>query len=402
MKHFAPACFLLLALLLSSCHVGRFFAWNMPDVKDQERFPAAPVAKGAAVWELPTSSKSEFDFEQIVTIPRGKAQLDKLMKRTGTAAFIVIQNDSVIVEQYYAGFEDSSPLPSFSVSKSFVSAMLGIALDEGKIGSLSDPIGKYVPEFKHEDVRSIPLEAVLDMQSGIRFSEVYPNPFSDVVKHYYGKNLERHVLKLRAAEEPGKHFRYKSVNTQILAMVLENAYQKPLPALLEEKLWSPMGMEFDATWNLDSEETETVKAFCCLNARARDYARFGVMYLNGGRANGQQVVPESWVNATFNYDYPKNRFRYNKHLWTSKKFRTVSDTTDVDGLFVLNPRKRQKPGEYHLIQQGGAVVAQGILGQTVYMRPEDDLVIVRLGKRNGWFLWANVCYQIALSMQPSK
>jgi len=385
-------------MLLSSCHVARFFAWNMPDVKDQDRFPSSPVKKGSSVWELPHTNNPSFDFEQEVPIPRGKVPLRRLLKNTGTAAFIVIQHDSIVVEEYYREFDDSSSLPSFSVSKSFVSAMLAIALEEGKIESVDDPVGKYVPEFKHESLRSIPIRAVLDMQSGIRFSEIYINPFADVVRHYYGKNLEKHVLKLRGNGKPGQKFAYKSVNTQVLAMILEHVYDKPLPDLLQEKIWQPLGMEFDATWSLDDDDTQTAKAFCCLNARARDYARFGLMFMNGGQANGQQIVPQSWVNSTFQYSEAKNRFRYNNHFWTSKLFRTVTDTANIRGLWVLNPHKRQKPGKFHIIQQGGAVVAQGILGQTIYMRPEDDLVIVRLGKRNGWFLWANALYYVAKSM----
>lgn len=391
---FIAAC----SLALSSCHVVRFFSRNMPDVRDQYRFASAPIQKANAVWELSYARNPSFDYQQEVSIPRTKMPLEKLLKRTGTTAFIVIQGDSVITERYFDDFDAQHTMPSFSVSKSFVSALVGIALDEGKIGSVNDTIGAYMPWLKHQSARQITIKALLDMQSGVKFSELYVNPFADVVKFYYGNNLKKYVANLRASTKPNQPFRYKSVNTQLLAMVVEGAYNRPLPELVQEKLWQPMGMETSATWNLDSEKNQTPKAFCCLNAIARDYARFGLMYMNGGMANGKQIVPQSWVKATFTYDKPKNEFRYNNHFWTSKRIRTVEDTANVKGFFVLNPRKRSTPGNYHIIQQGGAVVAQGILGQTIYMRPEKDLIIVRLGKRNGWFLWANVCYQISKNM----
>ena len=108
----------VLALLLSSCHVGRFFTLNMPDMQDQQRFPKLDVANSDTVWPLTYAQTPSFNFDQTVNIPRGEVVLSKLLKRTGTSAFIVIKNDSVIVEEYYNGFDDGASLPSFSVSKS--------------------------------------------------------------------------------------------------------------------------------------------------------------------------------------------------------------------------------------------------------------------------------------------
>lgn len=356
-----PLAFLILGLL-NGCHVGRFVYWNFADITDYKKFPAQQVAK----------SQHPFRFERklakSVTIPvspgKGKPQvnvpLEQFLAKHHSVAFIIIRNDTILYEKYMNGYDSSSIVTSFSVAKSFVSTLMGIAIQEGLVKSVKDPITQYLPELHKAGFEKITIEHVLDMQSGIAFNESYTNPFGDAAKYYYGLNLKKYVSQMKIKEAPGQRFNYISGNTQILGMIIERATGKPLAQYLQEKMWQPMGMEYDASWSLDSRKHQEAKAYCCINAQAVDFAKLGRLYLNKGNWNGNQILPEAWVTRAVGIEakHPV----YNYQWWKGP---------------------------------GNEYCARGILGQYVYVVPDKNLIIVRMGTWNQSLNWPRFLHELA-------
>jgi CubicO group peptidase (beta-lactamase class C family) len=248
-------------------------------------------------------------------------------------------------------------IPSFSIAKSFVSAMIGIAVSEGAIHDIHQPVTDYLPEIKDPGFQKVTLEDLLTMRSGIKFNEGYSNPFGEAAKFYYGLNLKRYTLKLKVVKAPGTAYDYQSGNTQILAMVLEKATGKRLSEYFEEKIWKPMGASHSATWSLDSKKHREAKAFCCINAVPEDFALFGQLYLHGGVADGHSVVPGKWVEKTLTIR---------------------NDSKDSQGY----------PYTYlWRVMNNGSFFAKGILGQFIFVCPQKNIVILRMGESAGDLDW---------------
>jgi CubicO group peptidase (beta-lactamase class C family) len=232
---------------------------------------------------------------------------------------------------------------------------------------------------------------VLNMRSGIRFNESYINPFGDAAKYYYGRNLPKYVAKMKVAQAPDQEFDYISGNTQLLGMIVARATKRPLAQYLQEKIWQPLGMEFDASWSLDSRRHDTEKAFCCLNARARDFAKFGRLYLNKGVWEGRQVVPRAWVEASA-YAHSTtagNYFMYGYQWWHTNRSELATDTTGRGWLRKINSTPPR------VLRPFGDFFAEGILGQFIYVHPESGFILVRLGKKEGPISWSEIGRGIA-------
>lgn len=350
-------------LLFSSCKVARFFVYNFADINDHKKFPSRPLE----------ASKNPFKFIEgnyKGTLPTFNIQnksytLDELNETHKTVAFLIIRNDSILFEKYYKGYDASSIVPSFSVAKSFTSALIGCAIADGYIKSELEPITNYIPELKEEGFDKVSIRHVLQMTSGLKFNESYYNPFGDAATFYYGRNLRKSIAKMKMEEEPGKDFEYQSGNTQLLGLILERALKtKTVTQYLQEKIWTPLQMETPASWSIDKKKDGLEKTFCCINATAIDFAKFGRLYLNNGNWNGQQLVPSKWVEES-----------------------TKLDTSEAS---VPNYQY-----QWWLPRPGKDFTAEGILGQFIYACPEKNLVIVRLGKDYGNVPWKRVFIKIA-------
>jgi len=246
------------------------------------------------------------------------------------------------------------------MAKSVTSILIGCAIDDKLIQSVSEPVTNYIPELKENGFENVTLEHLLQMTSGLDFNESYSNPFDDAVTIYYGRNLRKTLGKMKLKTASGKTFEYASGNTQLLGLVLERALKgRTISNYLEEKIWKPMEMEFDASWSLDKRENGLEKTFCCLNARARDYAKLGRLYLNKGKWNDKQIVSEAWVSQSTKIDTSNGSAWYYQYQWW-------------------------------LPTQTGDFMAQGILGQYIYVQPEKNLIIVRLGKNHGKADWVEI------------
>lgn len=316
-----------------------------PEIDDRNFFPYAtipaqapqPWALGARYGTLKLSADQEKDITDLHSV-----------------GFAVWQHDSLIFEQYWNGWDADSVSNSFSVAKSYISVLTGIAMGEGKINSVFQPVGDFLPEYKEGCYAKINLHHLLTMSTGLDWSESGADPFSDNAKGYYGTNVRELSLHQPCREEPGKELDYISGSTQIMAEVLEAAYGRPLDELVREKVWTPLGCEHDAYWGKDREDGD-FKAFCCLYATARDFGRIGQLYLDSGRWKGTQIVPLEYWQASItparvmDKGAPNNRYGY--FWWLA----------ELDG----------HPIHY----------CRGFHGEYVVVIPHEDLVFVRTGMK---------------------
>ena len=370
--------------LFSSCHVGRFFYWNFADTGDLNRFKSVPIKKGESPFYFKEAPQGGVVPSTTTYKIKTSVPFDEMLEKSGTTAFVVIKDDHILYERYFDNYTKATDHPSFSVSKSFISALIGIAIEEGHINSLDDPIRKYLPELD-TSFDLVTLDHVINMQSGIKFSEGYFNPFGEVAKFYYGTNLKKYVRRLKVNETPGEAWKYKSGNTQLLSLALESATKRSLQDYFQEKIWQPLGMEYDASWNIDSKKNKTTKAFCCLNARARDYAKFARLYLHQGNWNGKQIVPKDWVIKTTSFTDSTSKYAYSHHWWRNLSIKELRNSFKNPSASTIKGAKAP-----HTDYQ-----ARGILGQFMYIHPEKEIAIIRLGNKFGGVNWTNIFRDIA-------
>jgi len=291
--------------------------------------------------------------------------LDTWLQETVTTGFLVVHKDAIVYEQYWHGNNKDSKATSMSVSKSFTSALVGIAIGDGLIASVNDPITKYVPFLRDSGYKGVPIRHILEMSSGIDFTEEYDDQESDIMQMVgavsLGTPIKDYAAALPAAQRSGKKFNYASIDTNILGFLIEAVTGKSPAQYLEEKIWGPLGMESNAYWNLDN--TGTVLTFMGLNATARDYAKFGRLYMNNGYANGQQIVPPFWVRESLRPD--KCYLRLKNHYWKG--------WTIGYGYQWWIPKGRN-----------GEFMAIGVWGQYIYVNPAHNLIIVKTSADPGF------------------
>lgn len=269
-------------------------------------------------------------------------------------AFVIIKNDSLVHEQYWDGYSDTSHTNSFSISKTYCSVLLGCALKDGYFKSLDQPVSDFIPEFKEGDKAKVTLRNLATMTSGIDFDESYINPFAYPAEGYYGGDVLAACLPFKMGEEPGKVFRYLSGNSALLGICISKATGKTLSQYLSDRLWTDLECQQPAWWSLDKKDGQE-KGFCCLNSNATDFARIGMLYLNYGKWKGKQIVDS---------DYAANSI-------------VPFDCKEDDG----TPNKTYGYNWWLTEYKGDKIFyARGILGQYVICVPAKKLVIVKLGR----------------------
>lgn len=333
-------------LAVAPVYIQRGIIRNFADVTDYQFFDNAVVKKGTSqAWKIKPGENQAAPSEETL----------KEIEKKQSIAFLVIQNDSIQYEKYWKGYSDSSLSGSFSMAKSVVSLLMGVAITEGKVKSIEDRISDYIPEFDRDDTRDIKVKDVLTMSAGLKYVESYWNIFGKTSQTYYGDNLKEVVGSLKKDRNPGEIFYYSSVETQIIAWVIENAYGQFIPQLASEKIWSKIGAEHDALWSLD-KENGTAKAFCCLNSNARDFARLGKLVLQNGQWDSTQIVPSDYLRdavtpASWLKDENGNQVTYYGYQF-----------------WILDYKGMKIPYFW------------GILGQLIFIIPEKNAVVVRLGE----------------------
>jgi CubicO group peptidase (beta-lactamase class C family) len=343
--------FLLIAILfifvLSQPFLRRALWYTTADIDDYTIFENRIVqTRSPQVWEKSAAYNQQQIPDEILS------QFQELE----TVSFLVAQDGKLLYEQYWENYTDSSVSNSFSVAKSIVSLLIGVAIDEGKISSTEQKVGDFIPSFAKGANAQLTIKNVLTMSSGINWDESYASPFSVTTKAYYGDNLPKLMQDIQVIETPGKSFNYLSGNTQLLAMILEKATGVNVSEYASQKLWQPLGAQHNALWSLDIENGHE-KAYCCFNSTARDFAKIGQLILNKGSWQGKQLIPASYVEqATQPAQYLIDE---------------SGDPVDFYGyqFWIINHKGMQIP------------YARGILGQYIFIIPQKNAVAVRLGKK---------------------
>jgi len=370
------------------------YAWRVVSMRKSsqadylERFPLSVLSASTDPFIFETATDEErvrSGFESIFEVD----DFDAFLAAQDTQAFIVIENGKIVYEGYFNGAERDSMLTSFSVAKSFDSALIGIAIDEGYIDSVDDPITDYLPELAQRDDRfaAITIRDVLLMASGLDYQEIRWGLFNgDDPLTTYGLDQRRLALEnTTIIDPPGEYFSYNKYHPQLLGMILERVTGMSVTEYTQTRLWDRVGMEFDGAWALDSETSGFEKMEAGLNARAIDYAKLGRLFLTGGVWNGEQVVSGDWIRASTSLDpsthypdyYPDHWGQivyadgggYYKYMW----YGAVRDT-----------------GEYDFY-------AVGDHGQYLYVSPAAHMVIVRNGTEFGIPSedWTDAFYEFA-------
>jgi CubicO group peptidase (beta-lactamase class C family) len=369
-------------MLAPNFYLTRAIFWRESDYKDLERFPAATVHNAPPTFrfnKLPADNPYAFQIKAIGNRSTNGSLVDYL-EASGTTAFLVIYDDELVYERYFNGYNERSLNTSFSMAKSFASALVGIAIDEGHIKSVDEPITNYIPELLEKDkrFRSITIRHLLTMSSGIKYEEGGDLPWSeeaDDTKTYYATDLRELALNCQIEGEPGEYFEYNNYNPLLVGLILKRATGMPVSHYMEAKLWKPMGMEADGSWSLDSTESGFEKMESGVNARARDFAKFGMLFAKEGNWSGKQLISRGWVKESTRPDTNTDPSSDYQYFW-----------------WVNTPN-----GKNHFS-------AQGNYGQYIYVAPEKDLVIVRLGKEEGergYGYWTSLFEQLATELDTS-
>ena len=329
-------------------------SWNFRNMKEIFPTTMVPKAKNPAVFPSmvqPIALPNEFNYEDEIVNTKD------FLESTLTDALLIIRHDTIHYEYYGNGFKQNDLHISWSMAKSVLSALFGIAVHEGDIKSIEQTVTEYLPELKGSGYDNVRLKDVLQMSTGVGFNEDYGDFNSDinVMGRYFalGMPMADFAKTLKREREPGTYNHYVSVNTQVLGMVLTKATGQTVTDYMDEKLWSVIGAEDDAYWIIDNSGMEFVIGG--LNATARDYAKVGQLFLDSGRWRGEQVVPEEWVIASITPDAP--------HLMPGKRETAL---------------RAEGYGYQWWIPDGDEFDAQGIYGQFIYIDPDKEMVIVKL------------------------
>ncbi|MFO8086749.1 MAG: serine hydrolase [Bacteroidales bacterium] len=337
--------------LIAPKYVSRALIYQKVNIDDYTIFDNRKVkAKEPQPWLV---------NENLKAIPQH--HLEQMMPYE-PVAFLIVQDDRIVAENYWEDYSLSSYSNAFSSTKSIVSLLIGIAVDKGSIDSLGQAVGDFFPHYSKGKKAKITIRDLLTMSSGLNWDESYGRLFSTTTQAYYGENIKELVMELEAVEPSGQQFKYLSGNTQLLGQILSTATPYTMSNFASNYLWTPIGAEYDALWSLD-EEGGYEKAYCCFNSNARDFARIGQLLLDEGRAYGKQVVSKDYI----------------RQATTAASWLVDEDGDENDfygyGWWLLN--YKGKTVHY----------ARGILGQYIFVLPDYDAVVVRLGhKRSDEYL----------------
>ena len=381
---------LLLALVLAFVgylsaphfYLTRAIYWGESDYKDLQKFPARTIQNAPPTFRLDKLPADNPYAAQVEAIGRESTNgsLAHYLDASGTTAFLVVHDDKLLYERYFNGYDETSLNTSFSMAKSFASALVGIAIDEGHIKSVDEPITNYIPELIERDKRfeAITIRDLLTMSSGIKYEEGGDLPWgeeADDTKTYYATDLRKLALNCRIESKPGQYFEYNNYNPLLVGLILERATGMPVSRYMEEKLWKPVGMEANGSWSLDSKEDGFEKMESGVNARARDFARFGMLFAKEGNWDGEQLVSRGWVEESTRADTSTDPSEDYQYFW-----------------WVNAPAAKNH------------FYALGKYGQYIYVAPEKDLVIVRLGKQEGergYDYWTSLFEELSTKLDTS-
>jgi CubicO group peptidase (beta-lactamase class C family) len=364
------------AALYGSAHLldGRYawaraVAWGESDAGDQFRFPSRSIDAGGSVSPL-LGGPPPPALDLPVNVGGVGRSYEQFLEATDTKAFLVVHHDRLVYERYLNGAEREDRQTSFSAAKSVLATLVGLAVDEGLIESVDDPVTDYVPELAERDGRfdRITLRHLLTMSSGISYQE-QGLPWSDDALTYYGTDLRELALQhTEIAEPPGRTWNYDNYNPLLLGLVLERASGASVSEFMSTRLWRPLGAEADASWSLDSTGSGFEKMESGVNARPVDFARLGLLMLHQGHWNGQRILSRHWVREATSVDVDTDPADFYQYFWW------------------VAPQSGEKRSPFF---------ARGKYAQYIGVFPQQDLVIVRMGTSEGGVDWQAELLELA-------
>lgn len=345
---------------------ARGIIWGGSKFDDWQRFPSRMVSASHNPVTFELGETGLFHDLPIDGLP-----FETYLKLSNTTAFIALHGDNLLYEGYFNGSSRNATQASLSVAKSFLSTLVGIAIEEGIINSLDDPVTMYIPELLERDLLfgDISLRHLITMTSGLRFERDSSNPFSDDFITSHSPDLRQAALQVEIVESPGARYQYNDYNPLLLGMVLERAAGMPVAEYLESRLWGPMGAEGDGSWDLDSNHSGFERMSVGVNGRAIDIAKLGWLFLRGGQVGDRQVVPQTWVSG-------------------------ISQA--VDPIYTGRGDHANYYQNYWFLDiENEAYYAEGNFCQFIYVYPKAGLVLVRHGSDCGGTYWTGLLGDIA-------
>jgi len=386
---------------------GRYLWWNFPDSEDHERFSKNEIQNKLPVFQFTKATPAlalsprilkepalEFVFSG--REPLTVTDLDQFLQKSNTTSFLVIKNDTILYEKYFEGRHRASVNTTFSIAKSVLSLLTGIAIDKGYIRSVHDPIIRYLPELEMNGIKEITLHNLLSMTSGLENTEYGAVPWASSPRQYYSTNLRRLALSIKPQNNSRSNWQYNAFNSVLLGLILEEAVGMSVSQFLEEQLWEPLGMEFNASWSIDSEVHQLEKMANGLNLSSIDMAKIGRLIGRQGNWNGTQIISEKWVRQSTAFD--SNAIVLSRASGEPRsllyKFHLISSSADYFHNTDNESDSHSKQerccfykyywwGLYNDEDETIAKIASGNKGQFIFVDPKTDLIIVRTGKARG-------------------
>jgi CubicO group peptidase (beta-lactamase class C family) len=306
--------------------------------------------------KVESQSNKKWNYHYNYNRKKIKPENQKYLTDLNTTALIVIQNGNLLYENYWNNYNDTSISNSFSVTKSIISILIGIAIDQGFINNDEQFVYEFIPEYNTKENRVLKIKHLLTMSSGLNWEESYGSLFNTTTEAYYGDNLFSLISQLEVIEPPGQTFQYLSGNTQILAEILKRSTNMEVSEFASNFLWNNIHAENTALWSLDTKDGRE-KAYCCFNSTAKDLARIGQLILNNGKWDSTRIISEEYIQK----------------IKTPALHLNTTDNKPVDFYSY----------QWWLAEHKGLKIkyARGILGQYIIVIPEKRIVIVRLGHK---------------------
>lgn len=335
----------------------RILVHNRPSIDDLKLFPAETLSPAENPFHFAETEQNHLPyFKEWVQMPLIESQpfqsFEELATRYESSSFLVIRNDSILYENYFNGYQQQQASIIFSVSKAITTALVGIAIDEGYLSGTDHKVAEFIPEFAKDERRDITIEHLLQMTSGLNHADL--KSLLKIARLYYTKDIDDIIKRSKVRHKPGTHFAYKSIDTQILGYCLEKAVGMPITEYLHQKIWSPLGMEYNGYLTHD-HENGIARVYGGIAACARDLAKIGRLYKNNGNWNGQQIVPLWWVEKS-------SKISLEDGAWWGYSTGWWLDTyIDCD------------------LWEKQDFCATGLYGQYIYVNPSANIIIVRQG-----------------------
>jgi CubicO group peptidase (beta-lactamase class C family) len=337
--------------------------YAVPDQKDIKRFKHAVVKHADTCFEFSKADKNKSIYVSNWTykLPLSQLPLEKFLEQQQCYHFLVIKDDSIVFEynnKKLKGYHQ--PYPIFSITKSIVSASLGVAIKQGYIKSTNDLVKEYLPELNHDkNFDLLTLNHLLNHESGI------DETVNNLARTNYGR-IEKILPHITFTSKPGEKVEYVNTNYTLLGLVIERATKKDLYQFFSENIWTKIGTCDSTVWGYDFQ-THHTRAFSFLGGSARDLAKFGRLYLNKGMWNGKEIIDSNWVNTSIS------------------SVNSLGKNIGYNNSFYI--------GEKEL----GDYMALGMYRQQVYMNPKSNVIIVSIFKfdyRNLPLRWWELLRQI--------